>query len=522
MAFRGWPAEAITFYEGLEADNSKTYWTAHKDVYESAVVAPFRALSDEVADTFGPLRLFRPHRDVRFSKDKSPYKTAQGAVTESEEGAIYYVALSSAGLFAGSGYYRPAPDQIARMREAIDDDTAGKALERAVATAREGGLPMRRRRTEDGAEGLREGPSPHRAAAAQGAHRREGMAAGEVVRDREGEGSHRRGVASVRRDQRVADEARRAEHRAARRPLGLSGFSSPAARPPSAPIAPAHRSSTSPRSSSVGTTCVRSPDGRCSGGDGCRAARPRRSRGRARCSRGRASVRGWGRPLSITPGAFAGPRSMRARTDEHVLADGRVPASVSRRPDVVWRPAHLRATRGDPRDRVACRRGPSAFADAAEPVLDRGVVAVGPSFAADRDESIDHERDRLDGGHLAVVRGCRGELLKRGQPDRAASEPRGPAKWRRRGVPAPSFAEQTLDVEPAERRALRLDLGDERRESIERLGAPGSPTSRVRHRLRSVLFVVEPVVVERSRRGSSAGRSRTPRGARTTDSPDGR
>ena len=93
MAFRGWPAEAGSFYEGLEADNSKTYWAAHKDVYESAVVAPFRALSDEIADDFGPLHLFRPHRDVRFSKDKSPYKTAQGAVTESEGGAIYYVSL---------------------------------------------------------------------------------------------------------------------------------------------------------------------------------------------------------------------------------------------------------------------------------------------------------------------------------------------------------------------------------------------------------------------------------------------
>ncbi|RPI04214.1 MAG: DUF2461 family protein, partial [Actinobacteria bacterium] len=98
MQFRGWPAEAITFYEGLEADNSKTFWTANKDVYESAVVAPFRALSDEVAESFGPLRLFRPYRDVRFSKDKSPYKTGQGAVTESEEGAIYYAALAAAGL----------------------------------------------------------------------------------------------------------------------------------------------------------------------------------------------------------------------------------------------------------------------------------------------------------------------------------------------------------------------------------------------------------------------------------------
>jgi uncharacterized protein (TIGR02453 family) len=142
MAFRGWPAEAITFYEGLEADNSKTYFAAHKDIFESAVVAPFRALSDEIEATYGPLHLFRPYRDVRFSRDKSPYKTAQGAVTESEGGAIYYVALSSAGIFAGSGYYRPAPDQLARMREAIDDPKAGPVIEKAVAAARKAGYEV--------------------------------------------------------------------------------------------------------------------------------------------------------------------------------------------------------------------------------------------------------------------------------------------------------------------------------------------------------------------------------------------
>ena len=142
MAFKGWPAEAISFYEGLEADNSKAYFTEHKDTYESAVVAPFRALSDEIEASFGPLRLFRPYRDVRFSKDKSPYKTAQGAVTESDGGAIYYVALSASGLFCGSGYYRPAPDQLARMREGIDDPKAGPAIERAVAAARKAGYEI--------------------------------------------------------------------------------------------------------------------------------------------------------------------------------------------------------------------------------------------------------------------------------------------------------------------------------------------------------------------------------------------
>ena len=192
MAFKGWPAEAISFYEGLEADNSKTYWAAHKDIYESAVVAPFRALSDEIEDDFGPLRLFRPHRDVRFSKDKSPYKTAQGAVTESEGGAIYYVSLAASGFFAGSGYYRPAPDQLARMREAIDDPKTGPVIERAVATARKAGY-------EVGGDSLKTAPKGYpkdhprdRPAAHEGPDRRQGLGTGEVDADRQGERSDRR------------------------------------------------------------------------------------------------------------------------------------------------------------------------------------------------------------------------------------------------------------------------------------------------------------------------------------------
>src|ERR1051325_11582899 len=82
MAFRGWPAEALEFYEGLEADNSRTYWLAHKDVYDKQVQAPMADLLADLAAEFGVGKIFRPNRDVRFSADKSPYKTAIGAQLE--------------------------------------------------------------------------------------------------------------------------------------------------------------------------------------------------------------------------------------------------------------------------------------------------------------------------------------------------------------------------------------------------------------------------------------------------------
>ena len=112
MTFRGWPVEAVEFFDGLLADNSKVYWQDHKDVYEQCVRAPMEELLVELADEFGAGKVFRPYRDVRFSKDKSPYKTAIAARLAGGG----YVQMSADGLAAGCGLYRPAPDQLERYR----------------------------------------------------------------------------------------------------------------------------------------------------------------------------------------------------------------------------------------------------------------------------------------------------------------------------------------------------------------------------------------------------------------------
>jgi uncharacterized protein (TIGR02453 family) len=128
MSFRGWPAEALDFYEGLEADNSKAYWTAHKAVYDGKVLGPMAELLEELAPEHGESKIFRPYRDVRFSKDKSPYKNHIGAVIGDG-----YIQLSANGLAAGSGMHDMAPDQLDRYRQAVAGDKAGEELERVIA-----------------------------------------------------------------------------------------------------------------------------------------------------------------------------------------------------------------------------------------------------------------------------------------------------------------------------------------------------------------------------------------------------
>lgn len=134
MNFRGFPEAALLFYEGLEADNSKTYWTNHRSTYEDSVKAPMLAMLAELEPEFGAAAVYRPYRDVRFSKDKTPYKTAVAA-----SAGGFYVQLSADGLMVAGGYYDTASDQVERLRRAVDDDVQGSALERIVDTLRRGG-----------------------------------------------------------------------------------------------------------------------------------------------------------------------------------------------------------------------------------------------------------------------------------------------------------------------------------------------------------------------------------------------
>jgi uncharacterized protein (TIGR02453 family) len=152
MSFHGFPEAALDFYEGLEADNSKAYWTDHKAVYDESVAAPMRELLDELEPEFGVAKTSRPYRDVRFSKDKSPYKTRHYAVIISPDRALY-VGIDAHGLHLGGGRHESSPDQVARLREAVADGTTGPGLVSILET-------LRRKGFEVGGDQLKRVPKP--------------------------------------------------------------------------------------------------------------------------------------------------------------------------------------------------------------------------------------------------------------------------------------------------------------------------------------------------------------------------
>jgi uncharacterized protein (TIGR02453 family) len=132
--FTGFPVEAFEFYDALATDNTREWWQQHKREYEHNVREPLTALLTELEPEFGAGHLFRPYRDTRFSKDKTPIKDHQGAVVSLEDSIGYYVQISGQGLMVAGGWYSPQGQQVARFREAVDGPR-GAELETLVRKA---------------------------------------------------------------------------------------------------------------------------------------------------------------------------------------------------------------------------------------------------------------------------------------------------------------------------------------------------------------------------------------------------
>ncbi|HET6627624.1 MAG TPA: DUF2461 domain-containing protein [Nocardioidaceae bacterium] len=133
MEFTGFPEAALDFYDDLEMGNTKSFWTAHKPAYESAVRGPMTALVSALEPEFGTAKVFRPYRDVRFAKDKTPYKSHQGAFIAQGPATGWYVEVAAPGVRVGVGFYEASSPRLARIREAIAEDRRGKELDGIVA-----------------------------------------------------------------------------------------------------------------------------------------------------------------------------------------------------------------------------------------------------------------------------------------------------------------------------------------------------------------------------------------------------
>ena len=142
----GFPPAVVEFLEGLHGHNNKAWFEAHRQQYEEDLLEPARAFAEAMAARLDglvavgsrPMRgsLFRIYRDVRFSKDKTPYKTHLGIAFvpegRSKESPGFYFQLESAQLFLGAGMHAFPKAVLAAFREAVVDPVEGPRLREVI------------------------------------------------------------------------------------------------------------------------------------------------------------------------------------------------------------------------------------------------------------------------------------------------------------------------------------------------------------------------------------------------------
>jgi len=144
VTFTGFHPDAPRFYAELAENNTREWWQANKVCYAETVRGPVEQLADQLGAEFGPVKIFRPHRDVRFSADKRPIKDHIGFVTTPADGTAHYGQLNEHGLMLAGGVYQPSRDQLRRFRALVDDNRLVGDLEATLEELEEHGFAIMR------------------------------------------------------------------------------------------------------------------------------------------------------------------------------------------------------------------------------------------------------------------------------------------------------------------------------------------------------------------------------------------
>ncbi len=142
--FEGFGPAVTDWFVALESDNSRAFWAATRDVWQRDLRAPLETLLVELAaELGGRVKLFRPHRDMRYASGAGPIKPqTSGYVRLATSLASRYAEVSSEGFYAGCGAYRFERDQLARYRDASAAARPGGRLADLVAAAQATGLEV--------------------------------------------------------------------------------------------------------------------------------------------------------------------------------------------------------------------------------------------------------------------------------------------------------------------------------------------------------------------------------------------
>lgn len=142
MPFGGFGSDWLDFFDRLGDNNTREWFKSHKDEYETQIAGPLRGLAELLEPEFGPVKIYRPYRDVRFSADKRPIQEQASLSAGDERGYGYYLQLSAEGLMVAGGLYQPARARLETFRTLLDSEATAAEVWRQLATAAGDGLAL--------------------------------------------------------------------------------------------------------------------------------------------------------------------------------------------------------------------------------------------------------------------------------------------------------------------------------------------------------------------------------------------
>ena len=139
---QGIPPTAFEYFRRLERHNEREWWHEHRALWDDGVHGPLTALAEGLAPEFGDLAVTRPNRDLRFTKDKTPYQGFAAVTRTGPDRAALYLQVDATGLLLAAGLWKPRPDQLHRFREVVDDESSAAELDRVLGGLRRHRLPL--------------------------------------------------------------------------------------------------------------------------------------------------------------------------------------------------------------------------------------------------------------------------------------------------------------------------------------------------------------------------------------------
>ena len=171
MQFEGFPAAGLAFFRDLAAHNDREWFEAHRAVWDEMIVPAMLAWCGELCDRLRDVMprlvfvprvggsLYRLNRDIRFSRDKSPYKTHAAALLweggdKHDAPGVYLHISAGEVILAGGMWIFEQEGRLDRYRKLLQDERSAERLESALSHARKAGLAI------EAAEQLKRPPRP--------------------------------------------------------------------------------------------------------------------------------------------------------------------------------------------------------------------------------------------------------------------------------------------------------------------------------------------------------------------------